>query len=180
MIQTVIYFVDITIIPKREDIRNKAIKLLLKIFSNLINHPIKRKKYRAFNNAKKINKKLSRCKPAQHILLLSGFTLSNDQTRLIWMNTNENMMVIKYIHNILSSMTNPAQITNINNNHQQQAQLIFNQMQQNFINSRNNITNNDKLTKQQTFNIRQTQQDTAQLISGLTMNRSPVAKKSSV
>ena len=119
----------------RDDIRIKAITLLLKIFSNIINHPTKLEKYGDLH-AKKINQKLSECGPAGELLSFSGFTLSNDETRLMWTQTDENLMIIKHIYNTLSSMINPAATTDINQN-QSPPQSLFQQMQHNSIKSKN-------------------------------------------
>ena len=92
-------------------------KLLIKIFSNIINNPTKIDKY---GNLKAISviQKLDGCQPAVTLLVFSGFALSDDQTQLIWVNTDENMIRIQYIHMTLTSLANPISTTNINDNDQ--------------------------------------------------------------
>ena len=107
-----------------------------------------------------MTEKLSKCKPAQQLLLFSGFHLSNNKKRLIWSNTKENMTVIKYIHNALNSIINPASTINTYQ-HKQQIHLIFDQMQQNATESSNNATTQ-----------KQTQKDITNLVSNLIMNQS--------
>ena len=91
----------------RESDRIKAVKLLLKIFTNILNHPTQLHKY---GNLKfdKIGGKLSNCRPALKLLALSGFQLSETETRLIWLNTDENMVTLKHIKNVLSSMVDSS------------------------------------------------------------------------
>ena len=96
--------------PHRESDRNKAIKLLSKICQNLINNPTQTQKY-GHLNFDKINKKLSKCKPAMDLLYLSGFIKSNNNRRFIWQNTQNNMTMLKHIQNALKSIN-----TNNNNN----------------------------------------------------------------
>ena len=68
------------------------------------NNPGQREKY---GNLKfeKINQKLSSCKPALDLLFLSGFKTSENNQRLIWANTNDNIIMIQKIQNELQSNT---------------------------------------------------------------------------
>merc|ERR1712228_445438 len=87
-----------------ESVRSKAIKLLTKIFRNLLNHLSETNK---FGNLKlqKIRNKLSQCQPAFDLLILSGFeeAESDDDTRLIWKNSDESLKLLKQIYNALRS-----------------------------------------------------------------------------
>ena len=76
----------------------------MKIFKNIRNNPGQTEKY---GNLKfdKINKKLSSCKPALDLLFLSGFEKTKNNKRLIWMNTNNNMIMIQHIQHELQSNT---------------------------------------------------------------------------
>ena len=86
--------------------RNKAIKLLLKIYKNIINNPKETKKYGDLHFGK-IKQKLSKCQPAMDLLLLSGFKKSNNDTRLIWTDENDNKIVLlNHIQTKLKSMIN--------------------------------------------------------------------------
>ena len=89
-----IYIIDfelLNIYSKSE--RDKAMKLVLKIFTNILNNPSEIGKYGNLN-FNKINKKLSIAmyKPVLQSLFIAG---SNEYTsdnipRLIWMNTSSN------------------------------------------------------------------------------------------
>ena len=94
----------------RESERNKGIKLVLKIFGNIQNNPSQIEKYGDLH-ARKINDKLNKCKPALNLLYIAGFKKSNDSTRLIWTNNNNNMESLKYIHQTLQSIMNTETIT---------------------------------------------------------------------
>ena len=97
----------------RESERIKGIKLLLKIFGNIINNPSQTQKYGNLHSNKIMNK-LTKCKPGLRLLLLSGFEATENNKRLIWMNTNNNMLKLKNIQNTLKSMIDTKSIT-INN-----------------------------------------------------------------
>ena len=145
---------------------------MLKIFANIIKYPTKTEKYGNLH-AQKMKQKLSECKPAEDMLLYSGFTLSNDTTRLIWKNTNENIIVIKYIHDTLTSIINPTTASNTKHN-QQQTQLIFNQMQINATQTKKQIdseTNKDPSTSSTTNTIQQIQPDIQQMVSKILMSQ---------
>ena len=90
-------------IKLRDEDRNKAIKLLMKILSKIINNPTQTQKYGNLHGLKMMQK-FAKCKPAGDLLLLSGFQPSNDNKRLIWTNTTNNMKKLKYIHATLSTM----------------------------------------------------------------------------
>ena len=125
-------------------------------------------------NAHKIKKKLSECDPAGDLLLFSGFHLSNDKTRLIWLHTDLNMMIMKYVYNALNSMINPMSTMN-NSQTQQQTQLIFRQMKQNAMKSNDKtdskIINKNVSPRNPTNNNPETQQNLTQMISNLIMNQ---------
>ena len=87
----------------RESDRNKGIQLLLKICNNIANNPTQIGKYGDLH-FEKINKKLSKCKPAMDLLFLSGFTKSNNSKRLVWTNTQNNIMILEHIQNALKSI----------------------------------------------------------------------------
>ena len=87
----------------RQPDRDKAIKLLLKIFENIIKNSTQLNKY-GHLNFKKISQKLSKCEPALDLLILSGFQKKGK--RLIWTNTDGNIMLLSYIQNDLRSMIN--------------------------------------------------------------------------
>ena len=95
----------------RDDDRNKAVKLLIKILSKIINNPTQTQKYGNLHT-KKMMEKFAKCNPAGDLLLLSGFEFSNDKKRLIWKNTTNNMMKLKYIHTTLSTMIDSSLTTN--------------------------------------------------------------------
>ena len=127
--------------------------------SNIINNPTKIEKYGNLK-AKSIIQKLDQCLPAVTILFLSGFESSNDDTRLIWVNTTDNMITIKYIHNTLTSLINPISKENINDNNQN-TELIFNQIHRNAIRS----SENEEQTQSQTNDSHQRQSDKTQIRS---------------
>ena len=92
---------------KRESERNKGIKLLLKILSKIINNPTQTQKYGDLN-LQKISQKVSNCQPIIKLLLLSGFEKSQNNKRLTWSNTNNNMIALKHIHTKLSELVTTA------------------------------------------------------------------------
>ena len=108
-----VFFCDLI---QRDEDRDKAMKLLIKIFTNIINNPTNTQKYGDLH-ALKMMKKFARCKPAGDLLLLSGFQPSNDNKRLIWTKTTNNMMKIRYIYTTLSTMIDSSSATN--NDHTQ-------------------------------------------------------------
>ena len=99
------------LIAQRESNRNNGIKLILKIFQNIANNPSQTHKYGNLS-VKKITDKLSNCQPALKLLLLSGFETKQNNKRLLWTNTNENISTLKHIQNTLKSMTDTVSITN--------------------------------------------------------------------
>ena len=87
--------------------RDKGIKLVLKIFTNILNNPSEIEKYGNLN-FDKINKKLSMCQPALQLLSIAGFNEYCDDTRsrrLIWRNTTANMREMRNIYNVLKINT---------------------------------------------------------------------------
>ena len=107
----------------REHDRIGGVKLLLKICSNIINNPTQTQKY-GHLNLQKIVQKLSNCEPALKLLMLVGFEISENKTRLIWKNTEDNVTLLTVVKQTLSSIieTTPIQSNNkttskyINNN----------------------------------------------------------------
>ena len=96
--------------------RNKGIKLILRIIDNIVNNPSQTQKYGNLN-LQKIKSKLKTCQPALELLFLSGFTKTPNNERLIWRNTNDNIMRLRHINLKLSSMTNnPSSISNTTSN----------------------------------------------------------------
>jgi len=65
-----------------ESEREKGIKLLTKVYSNILNNPAD-PKFRDLNFSK-IRKKLDKCRPAFYLLFTAGFTQSVDGQRLQW------------------------------------------------------------------------------------------------
>ena len=80
----------------------------------------------------KINKKLSKCKPALDLLYLSGFQKSDNNKRLTWSNTNNNndIILLNRIHNELKSMTSNDNDNKIGSNLSKQAVAVPNQTKQ--------------------------------------------------
>ena len=91
-----------------------------------------------------------------------GFQASKDGKRLIWENTKGNMMYVQYIHGVLSQMRSQAPSNNINENKQKNRTKT----------SSNNHYRTNSRSMKQTNNKVQTQHDTTQFISNLTMNQS--------
>ena len=91
----------------------KGVKLLLKICSNIINNPTQTQKY-GHLNLQKIGQKLSKCEPALKLLMFVGFEISENKTRLIWINTENNAMLLTHVKQTLSSIieTTPIQSSN--------------------------------------------------------------------
>ena len=146
----------------------------MKIFSNIIKNPNQVGKYGNLN-AKIMKKKLSLCDPAGDLLLFSGFELSNDNTRLIWKSTDQNMMIMKYIYNTLASMIHPLPKSSTNSD-EQPTQLMFYQMQQNSMKSKKNIESHKPADNKQSNDVEQIQPDVGQLISRLLMSQSASVK----
>ena len=118
----------------------------MKIFANITNNPSNTQKYGNLH-LNKITNKLSTCQPVFKLLLLSGFEAKENNKRLIWTNTNENMIILKHIQNTLKSMIAIIPMTN------------------------NDITPNQQ--ELQTSN-QQTQQDIAQMVTNLILNPNAV------
>ena len=93
-----------------ENDRYKRINLLLKIFSNIINNPTNLRKYGQLNRKKIIQFEAVRTDQSLvlHILLLSGFSFSQNDKRLIWENTANNMTILTYIYHTLHSIFHPS------------------------------------------------------------------------
>ena len=99
---------------------------MIKILGNIINNPTQTQSYGDLN-FKKLNVKLSKCKPALGLLVLCGFSKSQNNRRLIWRNTKNNIKILKHIHDTLITMKLPIEITGNNisnktNNNQQPKQ----------------------------------------------------------
>ena len=83
--------------------RQKETKLVLKICGNIISNPSEISKYGSLN-WNKVNVKLANCKVCLNLLFIAGFdfkTIDNNE-RLIWNNTPENMKQIEDIYLILN------------------------------------------------------------------------------
>ena len=98
-----------------ESERNKGIKVVLTVCRNLINNPSQAQKYGNLN-AKRIQSKLSKCKPAFNLLFIAGFSKSNDNTRLIWTNTNNNARALQNLYQRLKAIN--ARTTTLNSSKQ--------------------------------------------------------------
>ena len=149
----------------REDERNKGIKLLSKILSNLIKNPTQTQKYGNLN-LQKITQKLSKCKPILTLLHLSGFTKSQNNKRLIWSNTDSNIETAKQIQYTLSTIMNNENIienndTNSNANPTDSKQSPMTHQIMSAINEQTvNKSNNHQIhIQKQTFNHVTSQQN---------------------
>ena len=83
--------------------RDKGIGLVLKIFNNIISNPSDIAKYGDLN-FEKIKANLSKCLPALKLLFIAGFIVKdneNEEKRLIWINTKENIKQMRNITEIL-------------------------------------------------------------------------------
>ena len=105
--------------------------MLLKISTNIINNPTQTNKYGDLH-LQKITQKLSKCNPIVDLLFMSGFQKSENNKRLIWINTANNMNILKHVHNTLSTMINPttnnANLRDIVNENQQSQNNGLNQL----------------------------------------------------
>ena len=85
---------------------------MLKICENIINNLSQIERYGNLHaHARKINEKLNKCKPALNLLYIAGFEKSNNNTQLIWMNTNNNIQSLINIHQTLQSIMNTETTT---------------------------------------------------------------------
>ena len=125
----------------RDEHRNNAIGLLMKIFTKIINNPTQTQKYGNLHSLKMMQK-FAKCKPAGDLLLLSGFTPSNDKKRLIWTYNTNNMMKLQYIHATLSTMIDSSSSMKTTNSQIDQLHsTIPNLSTQNFIPRQNQMSN---------------------------------------
>lgn len=76
--------------------RDKAIKLLFKIFNKIISNPSE-PKYGDLNFAK-IRQKFEHCRPGFYLLYDSGFKQSTNGLRLQWIHSNENYNLLKKVN----------------------------------------------------------------------------------
>ena len=83
---------------------------MLKICDNIMNNPSQIQKYGNLH-ARKINDKLQKCKPAMNLLYIAGFKKLNNNTRLVWTNTNNNIKSLINIHQTLQSILNKGTMT---------------------------------------------------------------------
>merc|ERR1712228_352924 len=81
--------------------RDKGVKLLNKIFSNILNNP-NDLKFRDLNFSK-IRAKLDKCRPAFYLLFVAGFNQSSDDSRLQWQNTKITMPLLIAAYNGLQA-----------------------------------------------------------------------------
>lgn len=93
----------------REPERKRAVKLLTKIFGNLLSNP-SNPKYGDLNLVK-INKKFGNSSPAMDLLTFVGFARSEDGQRLKWNGADSNMKRLRSIHDALQ--TNEWQVTEV-------------------------------------------------------------------
>ena len=63
-------------------------------------------------HSKKIHNKLSKCKPALDLLFIVGFKISNNNKRLIWSNTTNNLVLISYLYDQMQRMKGKRMISN--------------------------------------------------------------------
>eukprot|EP01084_Bolivina_argentea_P003090 5773_1 len=93
---------DLSKIPETD--KNHAIKLLTKIFNNILKDL----------NWSKIRKKLEKCRPAFYLLYQAGFIESVDGTRLQWKYTNDNYNSLKLVNDSLNNITSklPQKVIN--------------------------------------------------------------------
>ena len=76
--------------------------MVSKICRNILGNPSQIQKYGNLN-AERIKAKLSKCRPALNVLFIIGFKKSNDCTRFIWTNNEENSKALHDAHNKLQS-----------------------------------------------------------------------------
>lgn len=84
-----------------ESEREKGIKLLQKIYGNILANP-NDPKFRDLNFSK-IRKKLDKCRPAFYLLFTAGFSQSVDGQRLQWQNNNINIKSLQTASNGLNA-----------------------------------------------------------------------------
>ena len=94
-----------TQILNRISIRNKAVKVLLKIFENILHHSTEIDKHGNLNLVK-MEKKFEQCQCAMDLLVAVGFEKSKDGTRFIWVYNDEHMRLLKSAHNKLKTSVN--------------------------------------------------------------------------
>eukprot|EP01084_Bolivina_argentea_P091721 165084_1 len=75
--------------------REKSIKLLSKIFNNILSNP-KDQKYGNLN-LQKLQSKFKKCPPAMDLLYEAGFKPSQDTTRLLWIYNDNNYNLLKNV-----------------------------------------------------------------------------------
>ena len=89
--------------------RDKGVKLLNKIFTNILNNP-NELKFRDLNFSK-IRAKLDKCRPAFYILFVAGFNQSPDGSRLQWQNTTITMPKLIEANNGLQAKLRGESVT---------------------------------------------------------------------
>eukprot|EP01083_Nonionella_stella_P187795 690912_1 len=98
-------------IPESE--REKGIKLLNKIYSNILNNP-SNPKFRDLNFSK-IRAKLDKCRPAFYLLFTAGFTQNMDGTRLQWENNQITMKKLQNANTALQAQIKGEDLDSIGN-----------------------------------------------------------------
>ena len=88
--------------PHSEQEREKGRKLIKKILYNILKNPFETSKSGTIN-LKRIENKLSNCKPALQLLFLVGFVTKTieDKQRLVWISTQENLEQMKEVQSLL-------------------------------------------------------------------------------
>eukprot|EP01084_Bolivina_argentea_P210379 358100_1 len=76
--------------------RVKGLKLLSKIFMKILKEPSE-EKY-ANLNLQKIKQKFMKCTPCFDLLLIAGFKISSDNTRLKWIHNANTMKLLKTVN----------------------------------------------------------------------------------
>eukprot|EP01084_Bolivina_argentea_P056368 103186_1 len=97
-----VHLKDLLDVPHQK--RIKEIKLLSKIFNNILSHPLEQK-YRTLNAAT-IYKKFSQlqCRPCIYLLYNIGFKESLDGKRIEWKFTTENHNILKHLNNHIQNL----------------------------------------------------------------------------
>eukprot|EP01084_Bolivina_argentea_P219264 371932_1 len=110
------------------NVENQSVKLLLKIFQNILSYPFD-PRYRDLNH-EKIKRKFTECKPCFYLLFCAGFqqVIDDTKTRLKWYKTDQNMNLLKKVNNAVKCYINISALSNqdvnISNNHENNSHLL--------------------------------------------------------